>query len=321
MDGEEALLVSPTDNKRKGGAMPQAKANGLVLEYESFGRESDPTILLIMGFAAQLIMWPKALCEGLAAKGFRVIRFDNRDAGKSTHLDKLGMPNIADVMAKRMSGQRVDAPYSLDDMAQDAASLLGALGIRQAHIVGASMGGMIAQLVAAKHPGQTKSLTSIMSTTGRSDLPPGKPEAMAALTTPPASDSRTDRIAAGMRVAHALASPSFKDSEEDMLRNVGEAVDRVPYDAAGVARQMVAIFSAPPRNEILRTVTAPAQVIHGADDPILTVEGGKDTADSIPGARLIVVPGMAHDFSKALVPIYIQYIGDFAQGVEKAKAA
>lgn len=301
--------------------MPQAKANGLTLEYESFGRESDPTILLIMGFAAQMIMWPTALCQGLAAKGFRVIRFDNRDVGKSTHLDRLGMPNIADAMVKRMSGQKVDAPYSLDDMAQDAASLLDALGIKQAHIVGASMGGMIAQLVAAKHPGHTKSLTSIMSTTGRADLPPGKPEAMAALTTPPASDSREDRIAAGMRVAHALASPGFKDSEEDMFRNVEEAVDRVPYDAAGVARQMLAIFSAPPRNDILKTVKVPSLVIHGADDPILTVEGGKDTADSIPGGRLIIVPGMAHDFGKALVPVYIQYIGDFAQSVEKAQAA
>jgi pimeloyl-ACP methyl ester carboxylesterase len=301
--------------------MPQVKANGIQIEYESFGRQSDPVILLIMGFAAQLIMWPVALCEGLAARGFRVIRFDNRDAGKSTHLSQLGAPNAMEAMAKRMSGQPVDAPYTLDDMAQDAASLLDALNIPRAHIVGASMGGMIAQIVAARHPEHTRSLTSIMSTTGRADLPPGKPEAMAALTTPPASDSREDRIAAGLRVARALGSPGFPTPEEQMRKDVEAAVDRVPMDTAAVARQLMAIVAAPARNDILATVKAPTQVIHGADDPILTIEGGQDTADSIPGAKLHVVPGMAHDFSPTLVPIYIQLIGDFAQSVEKAKAA
>lgn len=301
--------------------MPQAKANGITIEYESFGRESDPAILLIMGFAAQMILWPTKMCEDLAAGGFRVIRFDNRDIGKSTHLSQLGAANPMEAMMKRMSGQPVTAPYALDDMAQDAASLLDALGIKRAHIVGASMGGMIAQLVAAKHPGHTLSLTSIMSTTGRADLPPGKPEAMAALSTPPASGSREDRIAAGMRVATALASPGFPTSEADMRRDVEAAVDRVPFDPDGVARQLLAIVAAPARNDLLKTVKAPTQVIHGADDPILTIEGGKDTADSIPGAKLHVIPGMAHDFAAGLVPIYVKLIGDFAQSVEKAKAA
>jgi pimeloyl-ACP methyl ester carboxylesterase len=301
--------------------MPQARANGIAIEYESFGRQSDPTILLIMGFAAQLVMWPVALCEGLAARGFRVIRYDNRDAGKSTHLSKLGAPNPMEAMMKRVAGETVTAPYALDDMAQDAASLLGELGVGSAHIVGASMGGMIAQLVAAKHPEHTRSLTSIMSTTGRADLPPGKPEAMAALTTPPASDSREDRIAAGLRVAHALGSPGFKATEEEMRKTVEAAVDRVPMDNDAVARQLMAIVAAPARNDLLKTVKAPSQVIHGADDPILTIEGGKDTAEAIPGAKLHVVSGMAHDFAPKLVPIYIQLIGDFAQSVEKARAA
>jgi pimeloyl-ACP methyl ester carboxylesterase len=301
--------------------MPQARANGIAIEYESFGRQSDPTILLIMGFAAQLVMWPVALCEGLAARGFRVIRYDNRDAGKSTHLSKLGAPNPMEAMMKRVAGETVIAPYALDDMAQDAASLLDELGIGSAHIVGASMGGMIAQLVAAKHPEHTRSLTSIMSTTGRADLPPGKPEAMAALTTPPASDSREDRIAAGLRVAHALGSPGFKATEEEMRKTVEAAVDRVPMDNDAVARQLMAIVAAPARNDLLKTVKAPSQVIHGADDPILTIEGGKDTAEAIPGAKLHVVSGMAHDFAPKLVPIYIQLIGDFAQSVEKARAA
>jgi pimeloyl-ACP methyl ester carboxylesterase len=183
------------------------------------------------------------------------------------------------------------------------------------------MGGMIAQLVAAKHPNHTKSLISIMSTTGRRDLPPGTPEAMAALTTPPASDSREDRIAGGLRIAHALASPGFRDSEEDMRKDVEAAVDRGPFDPAGVARQLVAIMAAQPRNALLKGVKAPTLVIHGADDPILTVEGGKDTAASVPGAKIIIVPGMAHDFARKLIPIYIQHISEFAHSVEKANAA
>jgi pimeloyl-ACP methyl ester carboxylesterase len=304
----------------KGTAMAQAKANGIAIEYESFGGESDPVILLIMGFSAQLIMWPVALCERLASKGFRVIRFDNRDIGKSTHLSQLGAPNIGEAMMKLMSGQPVAAPYLLDDMAKDAVGLLDALGIKCAHIVGASMGGMIAQIVAAKYPERTISLTSIMSTTGKRDLPQAKPEAMAALTTPPASDSREDRIAQGMKTWRVIGSPGFPATEEELRATVEASVDRVPYDPAGVGRQLLAIVASPPRNDILKTLKAPAQVIHGEADPLVPVEGGKDTAASIPGAKLTLVPGMAHDFTQALLPIYLKHIGDFVQSVEKAKA-
>src|ERR1700733_6298657 len=187
MPGRPAKLIT---NKAGRSDMARVHANGIDIEYESFGREGDPAILLIMGFAAQMTMWQQALCEQLAAKGFRVIRFDNRDIGLSTHLSHLPAPNPGELMARRMSGQPVEVPYQLDDMAADAAALLAALDIKSAHIVGASMGGMIAQLVAINHPEVTKSLLSIMSTTGRPDLPPAKPEAMAALITPPASDSR-----------------------------------------------------------------------------------------------------------------------------------
>jgi pimeloyl-ACP methyl ester carboxylesterase len=301
--------------------MPQIRANGLDIEYETFGRAGDPAVLLIMGFAAQLILWPEAMCEGLAQKGFYVIRFDNRDIGKSTHLSHLGAPNVPEAMMKMMSGQPVAAPYKLEDMADDAAGLLDALHIAKAHIVGASMGGMIAQIFAARHPNHTLSLTSIMSTTGRRDLPPAKPEAMAALTTPPASESRADRIAAGIRIANALGSPGYPASAEEIRQHVEETVDRAPYDPDGVARQLVAIVAAQPRNDLLKTVKAPAQVIHGAEDPILTVEGGKDTADSIPGCKLHIIPGMAHDIPTALIPTHVQLIADFAKGVEKAKAA
>jgi pimeloyl-ACP methyl ester carboxylesterase len=302
--------------------MPQIRANGIDIEYESFGRANDPAILLIMGFAAQMTMWRQDMCEQLAAKGFRVIRFDNRDIGLSTHLSQLPVPDPAELVGKMMSGQPVDVPYQLEDMAKDAAELLTALGIKSAHIVGASMGGMIAQLVAINHPDVTKSLISIMSTTARRDLPPAKPEAMAALMAQPASDSREDRIKTGLVVLKTLGSPGYPGTEEELLDAVSGAVDRTPYDPAGIARQLGAIVAAQPRNEKLKNVRAPSLVLHGAEDPIIPVDAGKDTAASIPGAQLVIVPGMAHDFTAALVPVYVKTIGDFVSSVESnAKAA
>src|ERR1700727_1914476 len=172
--------------------MPQVRANGIDIEYESFGRESDPLILLIMGFGAQLIFWPDPLCEGLAAKGFRVVRFDNRDVGKSTHLVGETAPDPRALFAEVMAGRQPYVPYTLDDMADDTVGLMDALGVAHAHIVGASMGGMIAQLVAINRPGRTKSLTSIMSTTDRRDRPTGTPEPGRVLSRPPNSTSRDD---------------------------------------------------------------------------------------------------------------------------------
>ncbi len=296
--------------------MPQIRANGIDIEYESFGKDSDPAILLIMGFSGQLTLWPVALCEGLAAQGFRVIRFDNRDIGKSTHLLDKGSPNIQGLMVKLMSGQPADAPYSLDDMADDSVALLDALGIKRAHIVGASMGGMIAQLVAVRHPGKTSSLVSIMSTTGKQGLPPARPEAMAALTTPPASSSREDRVLAGIRTWKTIGSPGFAADDAELRASAERDADRVPYEPTGVARQMAAIIAAPARNDMLKNVTAPSLVIHGADDPLVPVEGGKDTAASIPGCELIIVPGMGHDFTSKLELVLRRHIGDFVRGVE-----
>jgi pimeloyl-ACP methyl ester carboxylesterase len=301
--------------------MPQIRANGIDIEYETFGRASDPALLLIMGFSAQLTMWPVPFCEGLAAKGFYVVRFDNRDIGKSTHLSQLGTPNVQDAMMKMMTGQPVTTPYHLDDMAVDAAALLDALHIARAHIVGASMGGMIAQIFAAKFPQKTKSLISIMSTTGKRDLPQAKAEAMTALMTPPASDSEEDRIKQGMNAWRVIGGPGFRQTDEELRAAVAENVKRVPYDAAGVARQLVAIVAATPRNDILKTVTAPTLVIHGADDPLVPVEGGHDTAASIPGARLEIVPGLGHEMPPGSIPIYLQLIGGFLSGVETKKAA
>ncbi len=297
--------------------MPRVHANGIDIEYESFGRENDPAILLIMGFGAQLTVWPRAFCEGLAGRGFRVIRFDNRDAGKSTHLANKGTPDVPKLLAQMAAGEPIAAPYLLSDMAADSVALLDALGIARAHIVGASMGGMIAQLVAAEHPRHTKSLVSIMSTTGRRDLPQPKPEALAALTQPPASAAREDRIAAETRLWTFLASPGYPWANGELRALTEEQVDRIAYDPSGSARQMAAIFASPPRNEVLKNVRCPALVVHGADDPLVLPEGGKDTAAAIAGSELAMIPGMAHSMPKALVPILLKRIGDFVAGVEK----
>jgi pimeloyl-ACP methyl ester carboxylesterase len=296
--------------------MPQVNVNGLDLEYESFGRDGDSAILLIMGLAAQLTLWPEALCSGLAARQFRVIRFDNRDIGKSTHLSDRGAPDLSALMAKLLSGQPVEPPYTLNDMAADAMGLLDAIGVARAHIVGASMGGMIAQLVAVHYPERTKSLVSIMSTTGRRDLPQAKPEAMAAIMAPPASLGREDRIEGAIRIWRAIGSPGYPASDAELRGLAEREVDRGPYEPAGTARQMAAVVAAPPRNEILKNVRAPTLVIHGADDPLVPMAGGEDTAASIPGAELIVNPGMGHDFTQALVPIYLKQIGDFVARIE-----
>lgn len=301
--------------------MPQVKANGLDFEVESFGRESDPAIMLIMGFSAQMTMWPVSLCQGLADLGFRVIRFDNRDIGKSTHLLDKGAPNPMEAMAKIMAGQPVGPiPYQLDDMADDVVGIMDGLGIDRAHIVGASMGGMIAQLVAAKHGARAKSLVSIMSTTGRRDLPPARPEAMAVLITPPKSNSREDRMAQGRSIWRTIGSPGFPATDAELEEVVTREVDRVPFEPTGAGRQLFAIAVAEPRNEILKNVRCPTLVIHGADDPLIPMEGGKDTAASIAGAELLIVPGMAHDFTQALMPTFLNHIGQFVQSVETAEA-
>src|ERR1700733_9041047 len=244
--------------------MPQVRANGIDIEYESFGRHGGPLILLIMGFAAQLILWPEALCLGLAAKGFRVVRFDNRDVGKSTHFASLAAPDSRALLAEIMAGRRPDFPYSLDDMAADAVGLMDALGVDRAHIVGASMGGMIAQLVAINHPDRAKSLISIMSTTGRRDLPSGNPETLSVLFRPPDSASRDDLIDASILVQKALSGPGFPLSEAEMRARGERRTDYAPFDMDGIARQSAALIVAPPRNALLKELRCPTLVLHGA---------------------------------------------------------
>ena len=185
--------------------MTRANANGIEIEYETAGDKSDPALLLVMGLGAQLTIWPDAFFQGLAKRGFFVIRYDNRDTGLSTDFGAWGVPNIADAFQKLMSGKKIDAPYLVKDMAADAIGLLDALGIDRAHMVGASMGGMIVQTVAALYPARTRSMVSIMSTSGRPGLPIGKPEALAMLTAQPEGPSREQRIKYGIKLRQTIA--------------------------------------------------------------------------------------------------------------------
>jgi pimeloyl-ACP methyl ester carboxylesterase len=296
--------------------MPRLRANGIEIEYQSFGRDADPAILFIMGFACPLTIWPDSFFQGLAATGHRAIRFDNRDIGRSTHLNGQIALSPSELIAKLAAGQPTTVAYGLEDMAADAAGLLDALGIARAHIVGMSMGGMIAQLVALNHPAKTRSLTSIMSTTGRRGLPQSKPEVMAALMTPPPSNAREDIIVTSLRARHAFAGTGFPESDTELRARVERDVDYAPYDPVGIARQMAAIIVAQPRHERLRALKVPALVIHGADDALLLPDHGKDTADSIPGAAWELIPGMGHGCNEALTPVLVKRIGDFIAKVD-----
>lgn len=281
--------------------MPQVKANGISLEVERYGDPTNPPLLLIMGLGAQLTLWPIELVEALVARGYHVIRYDNRDIGLSTKFTEHGVPNVRKVLLMRLFGLRPKLPYRLTDMAADAVALLDALGIDKAHIAGASMGGMIAQLVAATYPERTLSLTSIMSTTGNRRVPPARPEAFTALTTPPpANATLADMIPHVTRIARAIGSPAYPNPEDRLVERITRDFER-SFHPTGAGRQLAAIIDDGCRRSRLKNVTAPSLVIHGVDDPLVRVEGGRDTAAHIPGARLHEIPGMGHDLPLELV--------------------
>lgn len=279
----------------------KAQANGIEIEYEAFGDAADPAVLLIMGLGGQLTRWPLPFVEDLVARGYHVIRYDNRDVGLSTKFDGAPVPELPLLIGAMMTGQKPDVPYTLNDMAADAVGLLDALGIARAHVMGASMGGMIAQLVAAEYPDRVLSLTSIMSSTGNPGLPPSKPEAMAVLTTRPTSGDRDAVIAHGVRGEQVIGSPGYPVSEEAVRARVERDFDRMHYPA-GPGRQLAAVVANGDRRDAIRTIAAPTMVIHGADDPLVPVEAGRDTAATIPGALLTEVPGMGHNLPEALIP-------------------
>ena len=309
---------------RRGGrattvAKPRARlATGIELEYELFGDPTRPPLVLIMGLGAQMILWEDDFCLNLAASGFHVVRFDNRDVGTSTQLDALGLPNVFEAMQAAFAGKPVAAPYTLDDMADDTVALMDVLGIARAHVVGASMGGMIAQTLAIRHPERLLSMTSIMSTTGDVTLPQATSEAMRVLLTPPPPD-RAGNIARAIEAWKVIGSPKFPLDEERMRAIFGRAFDR-GYHPAGVARQMAAIMASGNRTAALRAVTVPSLVIHGDADPLVRIEAGRATAAAIPAATLVVIEGMGHDLPRGTWPEIIDAIGDLAERA-RARAA
>lgn len=298
--------------------MAQIEANGLTLEYEDFGDKSAPPLLLVMGLGAQLTLWPIELVEALVARGFRVIRYDNRDIGLSHKFEGAKAPGMVRHILLRRLGLKPRVPYTLADMAADGVGLLDALGIRRAHIVGASMGGMIAQHIAFSHPERVLSLTSIMSTTGNPRLPAAQKEALAVLTKRPASMEESVLVDHGVKIGRTIGSPGYPADEERLRANVTRDVRRSLYPA-GMPRQLAAIVADGCRRERLAGVTAPTLVIHGQGDPLVPVEGGRDTAAHIPGAKLKTIPGMGHDLPLALVDEIADAIAEHAQAAVPAR--
>jgi pimeloyl-ACP methyl ester carboxylesterase len=269
--------------------LPFLRSNAVELCYETFGDPADPTMLLVMGLGEQMIAWPDGFCTALAARGFHVIRFDNRDVGRSTWLDHLGDVDLPALFAGDLSSVR----YGLPDMAADTAGLLEALGVHRAHLVGVSMGAMIAQLLAADRPDLVASLASIMSTTGDRSVGQTTLDDVSVLMPRPDAD-RDAAIAADVALYRLIGSPGFETSEHDRLRDATAKVDRA-YHPAGTLRQFAAIITAADRTPSLRNLKVPTVVIHGEADRMVDVSGARATADAIPGAELVLIPGMGHD--------------------------
>ncbi|HEX4306785.1 MAG TPA: alpha/beta hydrolase [Solirubrobacterales bacterium] len=280
------------------GEERMAPANGIELCYQEMGDPEGQPLVLVMGLATQMIAWHEGLCRLLAGRGYRVIRFDNRDIGRSTKLDRAGVPSKVDLLL----GRRASAPYLLRDMAADVVGLLDSLEIDQAHVVGASMGGMIVQQMAIDHPRRLRSMVSIMSTTGnrRSGQPSLKTFGIL-LGDPP--KGRDQVISRAVRTFKVIGSPGFPFEEDTVREMAGRSYER-GHSAAGVLRQLHAIVASGDRTKDLHRVQIPAAVIHGTRDPLVKPSGGKATARAIPGARLMMIDGMGHDLPRDLWPTF-----------------
>src|SRR4051794_8856228 len=268
--------------------------NGITLCYETFGREGDPPLLLVMGLGMQMIAWHEDFCAALAERGFQVIRYDNRDVGRSTRLDEVPPPTVGQLLARRIPRPA----YKLPDMALDAAGLIGALGLDRAHVVGASMGGMIAQTLAARHPGRVRSLVSIMSNTGARWS--GQPTLRAypvLLGKPPAT--REAYIERAVTTFGLIGSTGFDRDLDELRELAARSYDR-HFDPRGAGRQLAAIVASGDRRAELRAVSAPTLVVHGEADRLVSPSGGRATARAITGARLLTIPGMGHDLPRGV---------------------
>ena len=286
--------------------MPRAKVNGIELEYETFGSPDDRPLLLIAGLGAQMISWEDDFCAQIAARGFHVIRFDNRDSGLSTRMEDAGFPDMAAAF-----GGNPQPAYQLEDLADDAVGVLDALGIRAAHVVGASMGGFIAQTFALNHPDRVLSLTSIMSGPGGEDEVAPRPEGAAVLiASPPAT--REERVEQAMGFRRVLLGSGDPFDEAFELRRASRAIDRAYYPV-GVGRQLVAILAAKSRLARLKDLRLPTLVIHGNDDVLVPVENGRLVAEAVPGARYVEFEGMGHALPRRVWPQVLAAIDEIAR--------
>ena len=287
--------------------MPRVKTNGIEIEVESFGQARDPAILLIMGLGGQMVLWPDDFCERLPRAGYRVVRFDNRDIGLSTKLDGLGRPPLLRNGIAHTLRLPVRAPYRLDDMALDSVGVLDALDIERAHVVGVSMGGMIAQLLAARHGGRVARPTSIMSSSGHRALSGPRFDVQLRLMKRPARLDREGLIAHGMQTWRMIGSPGYPETEADLRDKVARQIDRNVHPQ-GFVRQISAIMASGSRAPLLSQVRAPTLIIHGKADPLVPVAAAYDLKKRLPHARLEVIEGMGHDMPRALLPRIEQMI-------------
>ena len=274
---------------------------GIEIFYEDHGDPAHETILLVMGLGAQLTLWPDELVEALVGEGFRVIRYDNRDIGLSQKMEGARAPSLPVQLLRKKIGFPAKVPYTLTDMAHDGIGVLDALGIESAHVVGASMGGMIVQLMAVHHGHRLRTMTSIMSTTGNGKLPQAEKHAMEALIAPLKGMDEESLVAHGLNIAKNIGSPGFPFDPEAQRERVLKNVRRSVYPA-GLPRQLAAIIDDGCRRSRLAQVRTPTLVLHGEDDPLVKLEAGEDTARHISGARLVTIPGWGHDIPLPLVP-------------------
>lgn len=301
--------------------MPRCVANGVVLYYEIIEPPQPrdaPVLLLIMGMGSQLIAWPDALCQDLALQGWRVVRFDNRDSGLSQQLDEMGTPDLTKVMLQLGVGRPVYPPYELGDMARDALGLLDAIGVSCAHVVGASMGGMIAQIMAATYPERVLSQCLIMTTSGAPRLPKPAREVLSAAFGRPKGKADADAVRGWyVRFMRTLEGSRHRETDDDLNAYIDRSLARA-YRPAGSLRQTAAIVAAGDRSHLLSLTDVPTLVIHGSDDPLTRLECGKDVAKKIPGARLVVLQGVGHCLPTAVLPEITGLIDQHARAAQEA---
>jgi pimeloyl-ACP methyl ester carboxylesterase len=281
--------------------------NGIDLAYETFGEASDAPMVLIMGLGTQMIAWPDPLCVDLARRGYHVVRFDNRDVGLSTHLRDARAPSLGDTVLRR-----ADPPYTISDLADDTVALMDALGMQSAHVVGASMGGFIAQTVALDHPSRVRSLTLIMTSTGSRRVGNPKPHVFGRLAKRRHVADRPTALATAVETFRIIGSPGYAFDEEYLLDLAGRSYDRA-HDPGGYMRQLSAIMAQPDRTRDLHRLDVPALVMHGLDDPLVAYSGGVALAKALRGSRFVGFEGMGHDLPRELWP-------DFADNITSVAA-